>query len=80
MKMVLVFLMMFHCHQESAQFNIVSELLSIIFKHNLKKLLNSLEFLFFVQCQWYGNYCKVVKWYKNFLSYIELCVRGTITF
>ena len=51
MKMVLVFLMVFHCHQESAQFNSVSVLLNIIFKHNLKKLLKSLEF----------NYCKVVK-------------------
>ena len=60
MKMVLVFLMLFQCHQESAQFNIVSVLLNIICKHNLKKLLNSLEFVF-VQCQGYENYCKVVK-------------------
>ena len=60
MKMVLVFLMLFQCHQESAQFNIVSLLLNIIFKHNLKKLLNSLEFSF-VQRQGYENYCKVVK-------------------
>ena len=60
MKMVLVFLMLFQCHQESAQFNIVSLLLNIIFKHNLKKLLNSLEFCF-VQRQGYENYCKVVK-------------------
>ena len=43
MKMVLVFLMLFQCHQESTQFNIVSALLNIIFKHNLKKLLNSLK-------------------------------------
>ena len=44
---VLVFLMLFQCHQESAQFNIVSVFLNIIFKHNFKKLLNSLEsFLF----------------------------------
>ena len=60
MKMVLVFLMLFQCHQESAQFNIVSLLSNITFKHNFKKLLNSLEF-FFVQCQGYENYCKVVK-------------------
>ena len=60
MKMVLVFLMLFQCHQESTQFNIVSVLLNIIFKHNLKKLLNSLEF-FFVQCQGYENYYKIVK-------------------
>ena len=37
MKKVVVFLMLFHCHQESAQFNIISVLLSIIFKQNLKK-------------------------------------------
>ena len=59
MKMVLVFLMLFQCHQESAQFNI-SVLLNIILKHNLKKLLKSLEY-FFVQCQRYETYCKVVK-------------------
>ena len=58
--MVLVFLMLFQCHQESAQFDIVSVFLNIIFKHNLKKLLNSLEF-FFVQCQSYESYWKVVK-------------------
>ena len=34
-------------HQESAQFNIILVLLNIIFKHNLKKLLNSLEFFLF---------------------------------
>ena len=73
--MVLVFLMLFQCHQESAEFNIVSVLLDIIFKHNLKKLLNSFEF-FFVQCQGYENYCKVVKGYENFLSYFELCGKG----
>ena len=47
MKMVLILLMLFQCHQESAQFNIVSLLLNMIFKHNLKKLLNSLEFFLF---------------------------------
>ena len=47
MKMVLVFAMLFQCHQKSAQFNIVSVLLNIIFKHNLKKLLDSLEFFLF---------------------------------
>ena len=36
MKMVLVFLMLFQCHQESAQCNIGLVLLNIIFKHNLK--------------------------------------------
>ena len=41
--MVLVFLILFQCHQESTQFNIVSALLNIIFKHNFKKLLNSLK-------------------------------------
>ena len=44
MKMILVFLMLFQYHQESAQFNIILVLLNIIFKHNFKKLLNSLEF------------------------------------
>ena len=44
MKMVLVFLMLFQYHQESAQFNIASVLLNIIFKNNFKKLLNSLGF------------------------------------
>ena len=60
MKMILVFLMLFQCHQQSDRFNIVLALLDIIFKHNFKKLLNSLDF-FFVQCQGYENYCKVVK-------------------
>ena len=60
MKMVLVFLMLFQRHQETAQYNIASMLLNIIFKHNLKNLLNSLEFCF-VQYQGYKNYCKVVK-------------------
>ena len=59
MKMVLVFLMLFQCHQESTQFNIVSVLLNIIFKHNLKKL--KLFGIFFVQCQGYENYYTVVK-------------------
>ena len=36
--------MLFQCHEESAQFNIILVLLNIIFKHNLQKLLNSLEF------------------------------------
>ena len=58
--MALVFLMFFQCNQENAQFNIVSVLLNIIFKHNLKKLLTSFEF-FFVQCQGYEDYCKAVK-------------------
>ena len=60
MNIVLVFLMLFQCHQECAQCNIVSVLLNIIFKYNLNKLLNSLEF-FFVLCQGYENYCKVTK-------------------
>ena len=47
MKMILVFLMLFQYHQESAQFNIILVLLNIIFKHNFKKLLNSLEFFLF---------------------------------
>ena len=46
MKMVIVFLMLFQCNQQTAQFNIVSVLLSIIFKHDLKKLLNSLDLFF----------------------------------
>ena len=41
---VLAFLMLFQCHQESAQFNIVSVFLNIIFKHNFKKLLNFWNF------------------------------------
>ena len=47
MKMILAFLMMFKYHQESAQFDIILVLLNIIFEHNLKKLLNSLEFFLF---------------------------------
>ena len=46
MKMVIVFLMLFQCNQQTAQFNIVSVLLSIIFKHDLKKLLNSLDLFY----------------------------------
>ena len=80
MKMALVFLMLFQCHQESgAQFNIVTVLLTIIFQHNFKKLLISLDFFLF--SQGYKNYCKIVKEAKkNFLSYFELCGRGTETF
>ena len=55
MKMVLVFLMLFQCHEESAPF-IVLLLLNTIFKHHLQRLLNSLEFF-----SMYENYCKVVK-------------------
>ena len=54
------FLMLFQYHQESVQFNIILALLNIIFKHNLKKLLKSFG-IFFVQCQGYENYCKVVE-------------------
>ena len=39
--------------------NIVSVLLNIIFKHNFKKLLNSLHF--FCSMSGVQNYCKVVK-------------------
>ena len=49
------------CHHKRAQFNIVLVLLNIILKHNFKKLLISLHFFFFFQCQEYQNYCKVVK-------------------
>ena len=60
MKMTLVFLMLFKYHQESVRFNNILALLNIIFKRNLKKLLK-LVGIFFVQCQGYENYCKVVK-------------------
>ena len=39
--------MLFQYLQESAQFDIILVLLNIIFKHNLKKLLNSLEYFLF---------------------------------
>lgn len=45
-KMLLVFLSCFSVNHESAQFNIVSELFNIIFKHNLQKLWKTLEFNF----------------------------------
>ena len=47
MKMVLVFLMLFQCHQESAQFNIVSVLLNIKFEHNFKKPVKLFEIFLF---------------------------------
>ena len=48
MKMVVVFLMLFQCHKESgAQFNIVSVLLNIIFKHNFKKTFELWNFALF---------------------------------
>ena len=47
MKMVLVFLLLFQCHQESAQSNIISAFLNITVKHNLKKTVKL--------------FCKVVK-------------------
>ena len=73
-KVVLVLLMLFQCHQESTQFNFVLVFLNIVFKqHNLRKLFNS-------QCQGYENYFKVVRGFENVLSYNELCSRGTKTF
>ena len=33
----IVFLMLFQCHQESTQFNIVSVFVNTSFEHNLKK-------------------------------------------
>ena len=57
MKMVLVFLMLFQCHQDSVQCNIISVLLDITLKHNLNKLLNSFNFLF-VPCQGYQNFSR----------------------
>ena len=75
MKMVLVFLMLFHGHQESAQFNIVSVLLNIIFKHNLKKLLKFLDFFLF-NVKGKTTIVKLQNGYKNFLSYFELCGKG----
>ena len=75
MKMVLVFLMLFQCHQLSDRFNIVLALLDIIFKHNLKKLLNSLEFLF-VQCQGYENYCKIVKGVRKRFEQFPALLQG----
>ena len=60
MEMVLVFLILFQCHQESDQLNFVSILLNIIFKHNFKKIVKLFGF-FFVQSQGQENYCKFVK-------------------
>ena len=57
--MILVFLMLFQYHQESVQFNIILALLNIIFKQ-FKKTVKVFG-IFFVQCQGYENYCKVVK-------------------
>ena len=57
MKMVLVFLMLFQCNQDSVQCNIVSVLLNITLKHNLNKLVNSFKF-FFVPCQGYQNFSR----------------------
>ena len=79
MKMVLVFLMLLQGHQECGQFNIVSILLNILFKHNLKKLLNPLEFFLF-NVRNTKTILKLQKGYENFLSYFELCGRGIKTF
>ena len=68
--MVLVLLMLLQCHQDSAQFNIVSVLLDIICKHNLKRLLNSFEFFLF------NLIVKLQKRYENVLSYFQLCGKG----
>ena len=65
MKMVLIFLMLPHCHQESAQFNIVSVLLNNIFKHNFKKLLNSFDFFWF-NVRGTKSMVKLLKEYENF--------------
>ena len=79
MKMVLVFLILFQCHQESAQFNIVLVLLNIILKRNLKELLNSLKFFLF-NVRGTKTIVKLQKGYENFFSYFEFCGRGTKTF
>ena len=47
MKMVLVFLMLLQCHQESAQLNIISVLINIIFKDNLEKTVENFRILLF---------------------------------
>ena len=53
--------------------------INIILKDNFKKLLNSLEFfLFNVRVK--RAIAKLSKGYKNFISYFELCGRGTKTF
>ena len=70
--------MLFQYHQESAQFDIILVLLNIIFKHNLKKLLNSLE-LFLFNVRGTKTIAKMKKGYENFLGYFELCGRDTKT-
>ena len=64
MKMVLVFLILSQGNQESAHFDIVSVLVNINFERNLKKTVKLFR-IFFVQCQGYLNYCKVVKGVQN---------------
>ena len=78
MKMILAFLVLFQYHQESAQFNIVLVLPIIIFKHYLKKLLNSLEFFLFT-VRSTKTIVKLLKGYENFLGHFEICGRGTKT-
>ena len=70
--------MLLQYHQESVQFNIVLALLNIIFKHNLKKLLNSLEFFLF-NVRGTKTIVKLQNGYENLLGYFELYGRGTKT-
>ena len=81
--------MPFQCHQESAQFNSISVLLSIIFKHNFKKLLNSLEFFLFNKRgpKTFWAILSFVVGYQNFLKdhvgvpkLFARCFRGSKNF
>ena len=73
--MVLVLVMLLQCHQDSAQFNIVSVLLDIISKHNLKRLLNSFDFFLFNVIS-SKTIVKLQKRYENVLSYFQFCGKG----
>ena len=58
---VLVFLMLFQCHQESANL-ILSQLLHLTINQNFKKLLKTLDFFVVVfHYQGFQNYCRIVR-------------------
>ena len=73
-KMLLVFLSCFSVNHESAQFNIVSELFNIIFKHNLQKLWKTLEFNFSLSISGTKAIVKLWMGTKSFWAILSLVV------
>ena len=65
--MELVFLILFQRHHESVQFKIVSKLLNITFKDNLKNYNKVLQFVL-LHVRGTKTIVKLIKGYRNFIK------------